>query len=181
MGNASLFFLCLSGAVASMQSLKAQATGQPMPEYSNGALEITVEHAKPDPRITEKGQNLYGILTVSLKNVSDEPLTVALGSPDCDFAIDIRDSSGSPPKLTPLGEYLPKSEAERAECAGVSNRMEKLQPGEETFVRWYIRKLFQLEPGRPYNIKVTWAKGLPAATPSGRQLRRQLSRTLTIR
>jgi hypothetical protein len=176
-----IFVFCLLGVVASMQSLKAQATSQPLPEYSNGALEMTVEHAKPDPRITEKGQNLYGILTISLKNVSDEPLTVALGSPDCDFAIDIRDSSGSPPKLTPLGEHLPKSEAERAACAGVSTRIEKLPPGEETFVRWYIKELFQLEPGRPYNIKVTWAKGLRAAAPSGRQLRRQLSRTLTIR
>jgi hypothetical protein len=176
-----IFVLPLLGVAVSMLSLKAQATGQPLPEYSNGALEMTVEHAKPDPRITEKGQNLYGILTISLKNVSDEPLTVALGSPDCEFAIDIRDSSGSQPKLTPLGEHLPKSEAERAECAGVGTRIEKLPPGEETFVRWYIKELFQLEPGRLYNIRVTWAKGLRAATPSGRQLRRQLSRTLTIR
>jgi hypothetical protein len=63
----------------------------------------------------------------------------------------------------------------------MSNRIEQLDPGKETSVRWYIRELFQLEPGRPYNVKVTWAKGLPAATPSGRQLRRQLSRTLTIK
>jgi hypothetical protein len=176
-----IFVLSLLGVAAPMQSVKAQATSQPLPEYSNGALEMTVEHAKPDPRITEKGQNLYGILTVSLKNISEEPLTLVLGSPHCDFAIDIRDSSGSPPKLTPLGEHLPKSEAERAECVGMSNRIEQLDPGKETSVRWYIRELFQLEPGRPYNVKVTWAKGLPAATPSGRQLRRQLSRTLTIK
>ena len=106
-----IFFLCVFGVIAPIYSLNAQATSQPMLDYSNGALEMTVEHAKPERGVTREGQNLYGILTIRLKNISGENLTVIAGSPDCDYAIDIRDSSGNPPKLTSLGEHLPRSEA----------------------------------------------------------------------
>src|SRR5205807_2037463 len=110
----NMLSLYLLGAILSMRSLNAQAASQPLPEYSNGALELTVEHARPERGLTREGQDLYGILTMRLKNISGETLTVVSGSPNCDFVIDIRDSSGNPPKLTPLGEHLPKSEAERA-------------------------------------------------------------------
>jgi len=141
---------------------------------------LTVEHASPERGLTE-GHDLYGILTLRLKNVSGEPLRIVSGSPYCDFDIDIRDSSGRPPKATALGSHLPKSEAERDVCPVVSSWFFDLLPGKEYSLRLYLRKMFELEPGRQYNIKVRWAKGLPAATPSGRPLRRELSRTLTIK
>jgi len=174
-------FLCLLGFMLSPSPVKAQAISQPPPEYSNGALELTVDHAKPEGGVTSEGQDLYGILTLRLRNVSDEPLTIVRGSPECDFEIDIRDSSGRPVKLTPMGEHLPKSEAERKGCPIVTAAIFELQPGKEFSLRWHIRDLFQLEPGRPYNIRVRWVKGLPAATPSGRQLRRELSQKLAIK
>jgi hypothetical protein len=142
---------------------------------------MTVEHAKPEPGVTWEGQNLYGILTIRLKNTSGEALRIVRGNPDCDFAIDLRDSSGNSPKRTPLGErLLPKSEEERDVCPVVSVAIFELQPGKEFTERWYIDRLFQLEPGKPYSVKLTWAKGMPAKTPSGKPLR-QLSRTLTIK
>ena len=174
-------FGCLLGLLAWAQGICGQGTDQPAADYSNGALEMTVEHAKPDPRYTRPGQNLYGILTISLKNVSDEPLQIVFGLPNCDFAIDILDSSGEPPKLTPLGErLLPKSEEERVRCPIIGARIEELEPGNVTSIGWDIKRFFQLDPQRPYAVKVTWEKGLPAATPSGRPLRRQLSRILAI-
>ena len=176
-----IFFLCLLSAMLWNRSLGAQATSQPQWEYSNGALEMTVEHAKPQHGVAQEGENLYGILTIRLKNTSGETLTVIDGNPDCDHAIEIRDSSGRSPKLTPLGEHLPKSEAEREVCPVVTTRILELAPGKEDTVLWYINRLFQLEPGQNYSVRVTRMKGLPAKTSSGRQLQRVLSRTLTFK
>jgi len=57
-------FLCVFGVIASVHLLKAQESGPSVSEYSNGGLEMTVEHAKPEPGVTWEGQNLYGILTI---------------------------------------------------------------------------------------------------------------------
>jgi hypothetical protein len=165
----------------SLQIVEAQAKSNPMPEYSNGALEMTLEHGKPDPLNRREGEDLRGVLTITLKNISAEPLTVVTGRPDCDFGIDIRDLSGVVSELTEQGEHLPKTPAERANCPIVTSHIVELEPGKEAVVRWYIRNLFQLEPGKEYTAKVTRLKGLPAATPSGRQLRRELSRAVTVK
>jgi hypothetical protein len=174
--------LYVFGVIALIHPLRAQAPSQPVPEYSNGALEMTVEHAKPERGLTREGEDLYGILTIRLKNASDEKIPIIVGNPDCDFAIDIRDSSGNPPKLTALGErLLPKSETEREVCPVIGVQVVDLRPEKELKLRWYINRLFELEPGKPYSVKVTWAKGLPAKTPCGRPLRQQLFRTLTVK
>lgn len=176
-----IFALSVLLAMRLIDPLGAPATSPPMSDYSNGALEMTVEHAKPQAGVTRQGQNLYGILTIRLKNISGETLSVTVGNPNCDFAIEIRDSTGNSPKLTALGErLLPKSDAERALCPVMSVRLKQLDPGTELIERWQINKLFHLEPSRPYTVRVRWVKGLPERTPSGRQLRRELSRNLTI-
>ena len=166
-------------ALQTIQLVAAQVSPA-APEFSNGALELTVEHAKPERGLTE-GQDLYGILTVRLRNVSTESLTIQHGSPLCDLAIEIRDSMGKSPKLTELGEKLPKTATERADCLGLSNQTVELRPGKEISFRWNINPLFVLERGHPYAIKVTWAKGLPTSSPSGRRLRSQLSQSLAIK
>lgn len=80
-----------------------------------------------------------------------------------------------------MGERLPKNPAERADCPSISHRIEDLQPGHESVMRWEIGKLFHLDRGQPYTARVTRLRGLPAATPSGQPLRRWLSRVVTVK
>lgn len=169
--------LSLLAIVASSGTLNAQAPPA-LSESSNGALELKVEHEHPEPGFGANDR--YGILTITLKNISSEPLKIIVGSPYCDFAVDIWDSAGNPPKATALGKTLPKSDAERAVCPVLSAGIFELQPGKDYSRHLNINKLFELEFGRSYRIKVRWVKGLPAATPSGRSLRRELSQTLIV-
>jgi hypothetical protein len=161
----------------------AQDANHPAPvlaaESSNGAFELSVVHAKPEPGTTREGQNLRGILTVTLKNISDRDLRLLLTSPECDYSIEIRDSSGSLVKPTELGErLLPKTDAERAVCPVMRATWVDIEPGKEYTERWDVNHLFRLDPREEYTVTLGRAKGLPFFNPSGR---RELRRLLTIR
>src|SRR5271166_2435799 len=85
--------------LSSMWPATAQETRRPDParteESSNGALELSVAHAKAELGVTRAGQNLRGILTITLKNISEQSLSLVITSPECDYILEIRSSSGS--------------------------------------------------------------------------------------
>ena len=152
-------------AVSMSQAQISQAS-----EHSNDALELSLRHVKSD-----------AALTVSLKNISSETLTVVTGNPRCDLDIAIVDSTGSPAKPTPLGKRSSKNDSERAQSLSISYHLHQLPPGKDMSVVLPIKSLFGLEPGREYVARVRWARGLPAKTLSGRPLRGELSRSLAFR
>jgi hypothetical protein len=161
----------------------AQGGQRPSSEYTNGALVMAVEAASPEPGDARPAGALFGVLKVRLRNISPETLRIVVSNPDCDFAIDIRDvSSRAPAKMTPLGErLLPKSDAERENCQSISHGLVRLQPGKEYSMNLSLPSRYVIERGPEYNVKLTWVKGLPAATPSGRPISPTLSQTATVR
>jgi hypothetical protein len=164
--------------------LSLVANSQPLisDQHSNGALEMAVTDAKGNPDGKADGRILRGILTIKIRNVSSETLTVIATNPECDYMINISDASGNPPRQTELGQrLLPKSDAERADCPVLRVAEQHLKPGDVMTEEWDLNRLFHLDPAKSYGVTIARIKGLPAATPSGRSLRRTLAQTLSIK
>jgi tetratricopeptide (TPR) repeat protein len=143
------------------------------PDWMNGALEMSVIHAQSPGR--------RGVLTITIKNVSSEVLPVIATNDACDYAIEVLDAWGKPPKLTALAQrLLPKSAEERAVCAMMRVAENHLKPGAIMIEELDLNRYFELDSAKLYRVRIARVKGLPSATPSGQPLRRPLSFTLRI-
>ncbi len=83
-------------------------------KYSNSILQMSLVKAdSKDPRVANLRTG--GIwheweFIVILKNISSKPVTLVQTAPECDYAIEVVDSSGTPAAVTARGARLPKSE-----------------------------------------------------------------------
>ncbi len=153
-------------------------------KYSSGVLQMSIIKAdSKDPRVANLRPGAIWHkweFIVLLKTVSSRPVTFIETAPECDYAIEVLDSSGKPAALTLAGERLPRTDEERVQCLTVSIHRETLQPGQEYTEDIDLGRLFRLDPGQTYTVRLRRSRGFPAKGPDGRPVDPELIRSLKV-
>ncbi len=179
--------LCARGQTAGAAE-RAETPAEDHP--SNGVVELIVTPAPAPPHRPHKlgdPPEIYalweGLLNVRVRNVSLGPARVDETDWLFEYTIQVLDASGRPVPMTERG----KSRAEEASRPrnpygyyGPASAF-SLAPGEDVYGQLDISKIYQVQPGKPYTIKLKRTSGLPTVDEYGKPVqRRELSCTVVI-
>jgi len=172
--------------------IQAQTPGtEPIADHpSNGIVEIVATPiAEPthEPRALTDPPEVFlpwrGLLSVAIRNVSREMVTLDAVMWTREYVVEVLDSSGKPVPLTDYGKSLADVASRPRDPHSYSGPAARvtITPGQESTTKMDVSQVFQVAPGTAYKIRIRRSAFLPSVDEYGKPIaQRELSCTVTI-
>ena len=179
--SAAGFRGCVVLSAISLLAQQERTSDPTRGRHSNGFLDMSASQlALQHVGVGEQRTNVASIL-IRIENVSATILTLRESRPECDFVIEVVDSSGRPAERTEKGLRLPTTQEESRNCESVSYRSLKLEFHQSMTWTLDLPLYFLLDAEKTYSVTLRRSRGLPATDSLGNPINPMLEQTIIIR